>query len=219
MARKKNISETDIVGYYMNFVLDQNRNPHTVFELSKAFNFEESKFYDFFGNIESVENKVFTLFFSNTISVLNKSEDYKQFDSRNQLLSFYFTFFENLTANRSYVSHALKDHSKGLKSLKQLQGLRNHFTKYIKNLDVELVNIKNDKVEAVQMTAIAEAAWLQLLLTMKFWLEDGSAAFEKTDILIEKAVNTSFDLLDIKPFKSVMDLGKFLFKEKMGTTV
>lgn len=219
MARKKNITENDIVSFYMDFVLEHNTKPKSVFELAKAFNFEESKFYNFYGNIDAVENHVFTLFFQNTVEVLNKSDDYKKFDSRNQLLSFYFTFFENLTANRSYVSLALKDHSNNLKSLKQLQGLRKHFIKYIKNLDVELVEIKNDKVEAFQMKAIAKAAWLQLLLTIKFWLEDSSAAFEKTDIFIEKAVNTSFDLLDIKPFKSVVDLGKFLLKEKMNMTV
>lgn len=219
MARKKNINEQDIVSFYMNFVLEHNEKPHTVFEFSKSFNFEESKFYEYFGNIQAVENYVFTLFFKNTIEVLNKSEDYKKFDSRNQLLSFYFTFFENLTANRSFVSFVLNQHAGGLKSLKQLRGLRQHFMAYVKNLDVELVDIKNDKIEAIQMKTIAEAAWIQLLLTLKFWLEDGSPGFEKTDILIEKAVNTSFDFMDIKPFKSMLDLGKFLFKEKMNTTV
>jgi hypothetical protein len=49
---------------------------------------------------------------------------------------------------------------------------------------------------------------------MRFWLDDSSASFEKTDIFIEKAVNASFDLIDIKPLKTVIDLGKFLFKEK-----
>jgi hypothetical protein len=57
------------------------------------------------------------------------------------------------------------------------------------------------------------------LITIKFWLDDTSAAFEKTDIFIEKAVNTSFDLVNIKPLESLIDLGKFLFKEKMNLKV
>ena len=219
MAKKKNINKTDITSFYMDYVLEHGNKPKTVYQLAKAFNFEESKFYEFFGNIEAVENYVFNLFFENTLTVLHKSDDYKRFDARNQLLSFYFTFFENLTANRSYVSYVLKDHAQGLKTLKQLEGLRSHFKAYVKNLDVQLVDIKNDKVEIIQMKAISEAAWMQLILTLKFWLDDGSAAFEKTDIFIEKAVNTSFDLLDIAPFKSVIDLGKFLLKEKMNMTV
>ena len=63
--------------------------------------------------------------------------------------------------------------------------------------------------------SIQQSAWLQLMITIKFWLEDTSPSFEKTDIFIEKAVNTSFDLIDIKPLKSIIDLGKFLYKEKM----
>ena len=53
------------------------------------------------------------------------------------------------------------------------------------------------------------------MMIMKFWLDDTSPSFEKTDIFIEKSVHAGFDLIDIKPLKSVLDLGKFLFKEKM----
>ena len=49
---------------------------------------------------------------------------------------------------------------------------------------------------------------------LKFWLEDTSESFEKTDVFIEKSINTSFDLLDTKALKSMLDLGKFIFKEK-----
>ena len=47
-------------------------------------------------------------------------------------------------------------------------------------------------------------------------MDDTSASFEKTDVFIEKSVNTSFDVLQVTPLKSVIDLGKFLFKEKMN---
>ena len=49
-------------------------------------------------------------------------------------------------------------------------------------------------------------------------MEDGSPGFEKTDILIEKSITTGFALLDTATLKSVFDLGKFLFKEKMTTS-
>ena len=65
-----------------------------------------------------------------------------------------------------------------------------------------------------QNKTLKESAWFQLLLTIKYWLEDTSPSFERTDIFIEKAVNTSFDLINIKPLKSVLDLGKFLYKDK-----
>ena len=51
-------------------------------------------------------------------------------------------------------------------------------------------------------------------MTIKFWIDDTSKAFEKTDVFIEKSVNTSFDLIDTTPLKSLIDFGKFIYKEK-----
>jgi len=53
-------------------------------------------------------------------------------------------------------------------------------------------------------------------MTLQFWLNDSSVAFEKTDIFIEKSVNTSFDIMATTPLKSMIDFGKFLYKEKMN---
>jgi hypothetical protein len=47
-------------------------------------------------------------------------------------------------------------------------------------------------------------------------MKDSSTSFEKTDVFIEKSIHASFDLIDTKPIKSIIDLGKFLLKEKMG---
>jgi len=213
MAKKKNISANEIMSYYINYILEHNEHPKSVYSFSKANNFEESKFYDHYGNFEAVEQSIFKAFFDNAISVLEKNEDYLSFDARNQMLSFYYTFFEMLTANRSYVVYVLEDR-KSLKGLKILQKLKLAFTEYIENQDIEILDIKQKKLEQFQDKALQESAWIQLLITMKFWLDDTSSSFEKTDIFIEKAVKASFDIIKVKPIKTVIDLGKFLFKEK-----
>ncbi|MEQ8220269.1 MAG: TetR family transcriptional regulator C-terminal domain-containing protein [Arenibacter sp.] len=216
MAKKRTITENDIISSYMDYVLEHNENPKSVYAFAKANNFEESKFYNLFGSFEAIEKHIFEAFFKNTITVLEKSEDYKSFDARNKLLSFYFTFFENLTANRSYVIYALDRHKNGLKGLTVLSDFKRSFTSYIEELDIETLDIKQEQIDKIQRRALQESAWLQLLLTIKFWMEDTSAAFEKTDIFIEKSVNTSFDVLNIAPLKSMLDFGKFIFKEKMN---
>ena len=217
MAKKKNLTSNGIISMYMDYVLEHNQQPKSVYTFSKENNFEESDFYQHFTSFENIEKSIFTVFFHNTIEVLAKSEEYENFDARNQLLSFYFTFFETLTANRSYVVYAL-EHQKGpLKKLKALNGLRTAFHKYISNLNIETLDIKQERLEKLQQNAINESAWAQLMFTLKFWLDDSSKAFEKTDLFIEKSVNASFDLMNITPIKSVIDLGKFLFKEKMAT--
>lgn len=215
MAKKKITTASDIISFYMDYVLEHNEHPKSVYAFAKANNFEESLFYNHFGSFEAIEKHVFKAFFENTITVLEKNEDYVAYDTRNKLLAFYFTFFENLTANRSYVLYALNKHKNSLKNLSVLSELKRHFSKYIDQLGIETLDIKQAQIEKFQTKAISESAWIQLLITMKFWLDDTSPSFEKTDIFIEKSVNTSFDVLNIQPLKSVIDLGKFLFKEKM----
>lgn len=130
------------------------------------------------------------------------------------MLSFYYSFFELLTANRSYVVYALGSQTKNLKKIDILKKLKKSFSNYIDKLDITLLETNQETLDKIQNKTLKESAWFQLLLTIKYWLEDTSPSFERTDIFIEKAVNTSFDLINIKPLKSVLDLGKFLYKDK-----
>jgi len=60
----------------------------------------------------------------------------------------------------------------------------------------------------------SEASWAQLLFFLKFWLDDTSPNFEKTDAAIEKSINVAFDVFDNTQLDAIFDLGKFLWKEK-----
>lgn len=215
MARKKNITKDNLISWYMEFVLENNHDPKTVFSFAKENNFEEADFYKFYGSFEAIKESIFSEFFNHTIKILAKSEDYPTYDARNKLLSFYFTFFEILTANRSYVVYALKENN-DLKSLKYLKQLREDYKVFVSNIGVEKIDLKQEKLEKIQSKTIQESSWLQLIVTMKFWLDDTSPSFEKTDIFIEKSINARFDLIDVKPLKSIIDFGKFILKEKIN---
>jgi hypothetical protein len=214
MAKKKNSTSTDLISYYMEYTLEHDAAPKSVYIFAKKYNFQEEIFYKYFGNFDALEQTIFITFFDNTITLLEKSDDYKSYESRNQLLSFYYSFFELLTANRSYVVHALDDNKNNLTKSKSLKALKHSFTKYIESLNIPLLEIKQETLDKIQNTTLKETAWLQLSLTMKYWLKDTSPSFEKTDVFIEKSVNTSFDILNTKPIKSIIDLGKFLYKDK-----
>jgi len=216
MAKKNTLTQNTLVKLYMNYVLEHDHAPKSVYLFATSNGFEESQFYKFFANFEVLEHTIFSLFFTNTIETLENSKDYSTYDSRNQLLSFYFTLFENFTANRSYVVYALNEGKNKLENLKKLKGLRSKFLDYIDQLDIEVLQIKNKQLEQLKDNAIQEAYWIQLMLTMKFWLDDTSKSFEKTDIFIEKSINASFDIINISPLKSFVDFGKFLIKEKIS---
>ncbi|MDG5493157.1 TetR family transcriptional regulator C-terminal domain-containing protein [Psychroserpens sp. SPM9] len=199
----------------MDHLLEHNSQPKNVYAFAKANNFDEPLFYEHFGSFQAVSKYIFKVFFDNTLSILETNDDYISFNARNKLLSFYFTFFENLTANRSYVKLVLEEHKNGLKGLAHLSELKQAFTNYIEHLDIDIIETKQEHIDKIQRRGLKESAWFQLLLTLKFWLDDSSPAFEKTDVFIEKSVNTSFDVLDVAPLKSLIDFGKFLYKEKI----
>ena len=214
MAKKKNLKENDFIDMYVEYVLEHNENPDSVYSFAEENNFKEEDFFKYFSNFEAIEQSILESFFEQTISLLENSDDYLTYDSRNKLLSFYFTFFELLSANRSYVTYALKN-KVSLKFLKPLKELKNIFGNYIDTLEIETIDFKQKHLEDIQMKSLKEGAWIQLIVTIKFWLDDTSSEFEKTDIFIEKCINTSFDLISVQPIKSIIDLGKFLYKEKM----
>ena len=210
----KNIENT-FIDSYMKYILDHGKRPNSVYNFTSELNLDESKFYKHFSSFDSLEKEIFSLFSKHTINTLSKSKEYETFDSRNKLLSYYYTFFENLKANRSFVTHLLNDWKSQLKNLKTLSKLRTSFIDYVETLNIKTIDFKEEKIEKAQKKIIGESAWIQLLITLKFWLEDESHGFEKTDIFIEKMLNTSFDIAANSSLKSIVDLGKFLYKEKM----
>ena len=64
------------------------------------------------------------------------------------------------------------------------------------------------------VSIFSEGAWMQLLFLLKYWMDDNSPKFERTDVAIEKSVNVIFDVFDSTPLESLLDFGKFLFKER-----
>ena len=193
MATKKTILTKDkIVSMYMDYVLEHSEKPKSVYHFSKINDFTEKEFYSFFGTIESIEKEIFKMFVDKTTELLSKNTDYENYDMKSKMLSFYFTFFEILTANRSYVVLVLKNQGNQLKKLMQLSELRNSFKNYLSEIITDDFRIQQEKLQNFQEKAFQETSWIQLLLTLKFWIEDDSPSFEKTDIYIEKSVKATF---------------------------
>lgn len=216
MATKKaTITKDKIVSMYMKYRLENNEKPKSVYQFTKTNSFDESEFYTFFGTLESVEKEIYKMFFEKTVELIQKDPSYETYEMKNKILSFYFTFFELLSANRSYVLMSLKEHQNQLKNLMQLSGLRNEFKNYITQIISDEVRTQHEKFQNFQEKAIQETAWIQFLLTMKFWIDDESPSFEKTDVYIEKSVKLTFELMNIAPIDSLIDFGKFIFKEKI----
>jgi len=213
-AKKNPIDDNKIISLYMDYVLSHQATPKNIFTFCKENAIEEADFYSFFGSFGNLRQMIWVKFFENVQQTILKDDAYPTYSDKNKLLTLYFSLFELLTLNRSYVVYSLKENDKGLKNLTDLKLFRNEFKAFINQIIAE--NPKPDFVKLDKLTkpVFSEGAWIQFLLLLKYWIEDTSKGFEKTDILIEKSVNTVVDLLDTKPLESLIDLGKFLWKER-----
>nr|WP_319271531.1 TetR family transcriptional regulator C-terminal domain-containing protein [uncultured Draconibacterium sp.] len=213
MENKKTSAE--IMSAYMNHRLEKGSRPASVYAFCRDLELEEAAFYKHYGSFEALEKAVFKAFFDQSMELLAQNKEYQRFDAKNKLIAFYYTFFEVLKANRSYVLLALNDAKDKLKVLASLSALKKGYGEYVDGLGIETPELPHEKIEKVKARSLRESAWAQLLFTLRFWLEDTSPDFEKTDVFIEKSVNTAFALLDATTLNSVFDLGKFLYQEKI----
>lgn len=213
-VKKVTLTKDKILEIYMDHVLENGSVPTSVYKFCKENKMKEEDFYAHFGSFETIQQTVWHKFFENTLNVLHKNEQFEAMTNEEKMLSFFFTFFENLTLNRSYVLFALKEHRNSFEGLAQLKGLRKNFKEFATELIHERNEEKNLKILKYNEPLFSEGAWLQLLFLLKFWMEDGSPGFEKTDIAIEKSVTTIFQIFENTSLEKIIDLGKFLYKEK-----
>lgn len=210
--------KTKLITQYMEKVLEHEAYPKSVYKFCKTAKIEEKDFYNVFSSLDAVRECVWEVFFTNAMQVLEKGKDFKMGSRREKLLSFYFIFFEVLLLNRSYVLFALKREINIMKDIVFLKKLRRHFKAFATDLIEEGNADKQSRWSQHPPKLFSEAAWAQLLFLMKFWIEDTSEQFEKTDAAIEKSVNTAFDVFDNTPLDTLLDFGKFLWKETVANT-
>ncbi|PVW16353.1 TetR family transcriptional regulator C-terminal domain-containing protein [Marixanthomonas spongiae] len=215
-SKKKKMTRDDIISVYMDYVLENEQTPKSVYKFSKQHSMTEQEFYNFFGSFDGLRNEIWNTFFDHSMKLAHKDPNFENFSNQEKMLTFFYTFFEMLTVNRSYVLFALKEHKDIMKNLAQLKGLRSRVKEFASDLISQKNEEKNLKILKQPVSVFSEGAWLQTLFILKYWMEDNSAAFEKTDIVIEKSVRAIFDVFDNTPLESVVDFGKFLWKDKMN---
>lgn len=220
----KNIEATreNILDLYSKYVLRNNKKPINVYVFCEDHHIVESEFYFYYSDFNQLEADYLKFFMSQSLQLISEETTYSEDSAKHKLLSFYYTFFEQLNLNRSLVIYLIGSEKNNLQGLKKLWPLKKEFQLFIRSLEIvdpllESQNERMQKMDDLKNKGIEELFWGHFLTTIKFWVEDTSSSFEKTDIFIEKSVDTSFEFLDTKPLRKLIDLGKFLFNEKVKT--
>ena len=214
MAATKTSKSPDILSMFMDSVLEHEKFPLSVYKFCKTNEIDEQDFYKLYESLDTIKHHVWQVFFDNTIDLLHKNKQYDSLTRKDRLLTFYFTFFEVLLLNRSYVLFALKGNESKMTTTGQLKNLRSSFKGFATELIEEGNDDKTLSVAKHPVGLFSEASWAQLMFILKFWLDDTSANFQKTDAAIEKSITVAFDVFDNTQLDAIFDFGKFLWKEK-----
>lgn len=199
---------------YGEYILNHGERPKNIYRFAKDNGFEEKDFYDYFSSFEQIEKSMLVNLFDKSVALASEAHIGDEMTSKERLLNVYFIFFENMTMNRSLILMILgNDKLHFAKISNQLKKTHRDFIKTLDFNDWSMIKEAQDDVRNFHEKAREEASWLHLVSAIEFWKKDTSPAFEKTDIFIEKTIDTGFELMDNEPLRKVVDLGKFLFKE------
>ena len=181
----------------MDTVVKNQGKPSDVESFGEDFNFDPELFYDHFDSFEELDRTIFKTLIDISIATLVETPDFASFSKKDKLLSLYYTLFENFTLNREFILLTIKGYGLSLSAISLFNDLKESFVTFIDSLQMETLSF-NDTMESIQKKSIKEGFWVQFLLTVKFWMDDDSEQCKKTDIFIEKSINTGVELLNTK---------------------
>jgi hypothetical protein len=197
---------------YFHYVLNHGEQPKTVDLFAKENNLAEEEFYNHLGSFESIEQSIWSGFFTETVTQVKSQEVWSQYTSREKALSLFYSFIELLKSKRSFASFSLKNAEKSIGSKRLLEGLKADFEIF----SAEIIQEGIESGELIDRPFFAnkykDALWIQFGFVLNFWLKDTSAGFDKTDEAIEKGVNVTYNLFQRSPVDDLFDYGKFLFQ-------
>ena len=214
MQEQAHITQEKIFELYGDYLLNYGEKPKNVYLFAKENNFEEKEFYHFFSGFEQIESEILNHLFTKSLELASEVNFSMEITTKEKLLNVYYIFFENMTMNRSLVLSILG--SNKIQNIKTLQNLRETHKQFVNTLDFkewEMIEKAKEDIRKFNEKSRQEALWLHLVSAIDFWKKDTSPDFEKTDIFIEKTVDTGFELMDNEPLIKLADLGKFLWKE------
>lgn len=212
---------------YTEYVLENGKQPTSVFQFAKKLKIPESEFYTYYASFDAIEADVWLAFFAEAKTTVENDDMYQGYSVREKVLAFYYTWIELLKAQRSFVVYSFgrlrteykgrSVHAKvtGMGAAPQILGpFKDAFLDFARDLLAEGRESKEVEPRPFVTDRYPNALWMQTLYLLDFWVRDVSKNFEKTDTAIEKAVNTAFDLIGRSPLDTLFDFAKFIYQNK-----
>lgn len=212
------IDKEGIVDFYMAYV-EKEGFDGGMSHFCASTGVDDEEVLNHFSSLSQIEKYVWEQMMASAVATTMSDGSFEGFSQRDKLLSLYYTFFENCTLNRDFLLASIRHH--GIYRILPLwDDMKRIFSRFIIEVFQSGGSIKSpycaDEIDRFVDRAKGESFWAQLLFLIDFWRHDESEELEKTDIAIEKSVKATMDLIDVTPIKSIFDLGKFIWKERIS---
>ncbi len=203
-----------MVNAFREYKLENGKDPSSIYSFCKHLKISESDFYSHYNSFAEIEREFWTNTFKKTVDKLKNSAEWESFSSREKLLAFYFTWFEDLLNHRSFALLSFPKRPSLPNEEDLLKPLKHEFHQMVKELMIE--GESNGEIANRKFISdkYADLLWMQFVFLFDYWRKDSSKRFENTDAAIEKSVNLGFDLMGRGLVESLTDFAKFLLKSK-----
>ncbi|HCM76584.1 MAG TPA: hypothetical protein DIS90_09395 [Cytophagales bacterium] len=211
--KKPTINTDQIKAMYIEYVLEHEKKPASVYKFCKAIGIKEDAFYKSYGSFKALEKAIWQEYAETTIRRLKEDSNYPSFSAREKVLAFYFTLVESLKEDRSFVIFQLKKWKIPAAPPAFIRKFRKVFNVWAEEV-IEEGKSSNEIAKRPYLDKrYGTILWFHMHFILKFWSKDDSPEFEKTDEAIEKSVNLAFDLIGKGVIDNAFEFGKFLFQQ------
>lgn len=200
---------------YIDYLLEHGEAPASVYHFMKILKMKEGVFYEYYNSFSAIEKDIWKEYFDETLTRIQTEAVYNEYTVREKLLAFYYTWIEVLKDNRSYVTYSVgRIKRQGFRRTNPdfLGSFKTSFLDYVNELIAEGKETEEIVDRPIVGSRYDDGLWQQLLFVLKFWVNDDSRGFERTDAAIEKAVNLSFDLMSRSALDTAFDFARFLYQ-------
>ena len=147
-----------------------------------------------------------TAAFDQTIETCEQDSNYSNYSAREKMLAFVFTFLQHLNDNEPNFSLILQQQKFPFLNNGALNELKVSFHNFSDALIFEGTNSGEIQARPFIANYYQQTIWNALVAILYFWANDKSESKENTDVMVEKTIHFTFDLLAPNPIDSGIDL-------------
>ncbi|MCS6789578.1 MAG: TetR family transcriptional regulator C-terminal domain-containing protein [Bacteroidia bacterium] len=193
--------ETRIQELYKQLVVEDKIAKMNVYSFCKALDISEADFYKHFASLDAIGRKIWSSYADEVISALKSSETYNSYTAREKILAYFFTFFENVVKDRTFIR----------KTYTQFTLLRSYQRKFRTHIaEVIQEGVIADEIQSRHLENLyLDVLWGIHWGLIQFWLNDESPNFEDTEKAIETYMRVPLELMGQNVLDSAYEALRF----------